>query len=82
MVHLLKLTLGLILNCPSKITCAVYLMSDWRVIVSPVVSILSCDPSINIISVKVVSSVESVINISIVVGYSPGHSSLTYILYS
>ena len=82
--HLLKLTPGLILNCPSKITCAVYIMSDWRVIVSTVVSILSCDPSINITSLIfciVVSSVESVINISIVVGYSPGHSSLTYIVF-
>ena len=82
--YLLKLVLLVILNSPSKLlkdTCIVYVMSDWRVILSTVVSILSCDPSINITSLIyciVVSSVESVINISIVVGYSPGHSSLTY----
>ena len=81
--HSLKLTLVVILNSPSRLlkdTCIVYIMSDWRVIVSTVVSILSCDPSINITSLIfciVVSSVESVINISIVVGYSPGHSLLT-----
>ena len=56
-------------------------MFDGRVILSTVVSILSCDPSINITSLIfciIVSSVELVINISAVVGYSPGHSSLTY----
>ena len=61
------------------LTCIVYIMSDWRVILSTVVNILSCDPSINIILLCiVVSSVETEINISIVVGYSPGHCSLTY----
>ena len=80
--HLLELVLLVILNSPSKLlkdTCIVYIMSDWRVIVSTVVSILSCDPSINITSLIfciVVSSVESVINIRVVVGYSPGHSLL------
>ena len=77
--HLLKLVLLLILNSPSRLlkdTCIVYIMSDWRVIVSTVVSILSCDPSINITSLIVVSSVESVIKIWVVVGYSPGHSLL------
>ena len=79
--HLLKLVLLVILNSPSRLlkdTSIVYIMSDWRLIVSTVVSILSCDPSNNVILVKVVTSVELVINISIVVGYSPGHSLLTY----
>ena len=78
--HLLKWALLVILNCPSRLlkdTCIVYIMSDWRLILSTVVSILSCDLSINIISVKVVSPVESVINTWVIVGYSPGHSSLT-----
>ena len=81
--HSLKLVLLVILNSPSKLlkdTCIVYIMSDWRVIVSTVVSILYCDLSINITSLTfciVVPSVESVIKIWVVVGYSPGHSSLT-----
>ena len=84
MIHLLKLVLLVILNSPFKLlkdTCIVYLMSDWRVTVSTVVSILSCDSSINITSAifcMVLSSVELIMNISIVVGYSAGHSSLTY----
>ena len=87
MIHLLKLVLLVILNSPSRLlkdTCIVYIMSDWRVILSTVVSILSCDPSINITSLIfciVVSSVELIMNISIVVGYSAGHSSLTYRKY-
>ena len=79
--HLLKWVLLVILNSPSRLlknTCTVYVMSDWRVMLSTVMSI-SCDPSINTTSLifSIVVSVESVINISIVIGYSPGHSSLT-----
>ena len=81
MIHLLMLVLLVMLNCPSRLltdTSILYIMSDWIVILSIVVSILSCDPSSNdILFCIIVSSVELVINISIVVGYSPGHSLLT-----
>ena len=85
--HLLNLMTVIISNIPAELlnnSRITYVMSDWRVIASTVVSILSCDPSINITSWRfciIVSLVESVINISIVVGYSPGHSSLTYIVF-
>ena len=85
--HLLNLMSVIISNIPAELpnnSRITYVMSDWRVIASTVVSILFCDPSINITSWRfciIVSLVESVINISIVVGYSPGHSSLTYIVF-
>ena len=78
--HLLKLVLLVILNSPSKLlkdTCIVYIMSDWREIVSTEVRILSCDSPINITSLIFCTIASSVINIWVVVGYSPGQSSLT-----